>query len=592
MTQRTIDRILVANRGEIALRIMRTCREMGIATVAVYGDGEERAQHVLYADDAYRIPDGEGLPYLRIDALIDIARRSSANAVHPGYGFLAENAGFARAVNDAGLIFIGPPAEAIAAMGDKVEARRIAGSAGVSPVPGTNDPVATVDEARAWTAEHGFPVAVKASGGGGGRGFRVAHSEAELADAFEGSRGEAERYFSNPEVYLERYVVRPRHIEVQVFVDAEGTAVAFPERECSIQRRHQKLVEETPSTAVDADLRKRLQEASISLASAVSYRGVGTIEYLLEEDGSFWFLEMNTRIQVEHTVTEMVTGIDIVREQVRVAAGYPLSFAQDDLEPNGWSIECRINAEDAARNFAPATGALTTYVPPTGFGVRVDSALVQGDEIPPNYDSMIAKLVTWARDRDEATERMLRALADYRIEGVPTVIPFHQRVLKHDAFVDGATSTTFLADHPEVLEGYSSESANSGGDGEREEPMQLVVEVAGRRFDVAVSGLPVNGNGRKSNRRSRKPGPPKSAGAGASSGNDLVSPIQGTVLRVAVEEGQRVATGDLVCVVEAMKMENEMTAHRDGVIAGLNASAGGTVQIGAVIATIEDVPAS
>jgi len=589
MIRRTISRVLVANRGEIALRVMRTCREMGIGTVAVYGEGEERAGHVTYADDAWRIPDGPGLPYLRLDALVDIARRAGADAVHPGYGFLAENAAFALSVEEAGLVFVGPPAAAIAAMGDKVEARRIATAAGVLPVPGTTEPVEDASAAREWADANGYPIAVKASGGGGGRGFRVAMNRDEVESAFEGSRGEAERYFSNPEVYLERYIEQPRHIEVQVFADPRGTVVAFPERECSIQRRHQKLIEETPSTAVDAELRRNLQDAAIALAKQVEYRGVGTIEFLLDEDGHFYFLEMNTRIQVEHTVTEMVTGVDTVREQIRTASGEMLSFGQDDLAPDGWAIECRINAEDASRNFAPATGVIANYIAPAGFGVRVDSAMRAGDAVLPTYDSMIAKLVVHARTRDEAISRMLRALGDYRIEGLPTTIPFHQRVLAEASFVNGETSTTYLTRHPEVLEDYpASGDVQMDAEEPGPEPLKVLVEVGGRRFDVSVAGLPVNGVARSQSGRSKRPASPRAGTDRAGGGNDLVSPIQGTVLRVAVETGQVVAAGDLVCVVEAMKMENEMTAHRDGVIANLAVEAGGTVQIGGVIATIED----
>lgn len=591
MTERTIERVLVANRGEIALRVMRSCREMGVTTVAVYGEGEEQAQHVRYADDAWHIPDGPGMPYLRTEALVDLARRSGADAVHPGYGFLAENAAFARAVDEAGLVFIGPPADAIAAMGNKVEARRIATAAGVSPVPGTTEPVESVTDALVWADEHGYPVAVKASGGGGGRGFRVAQHATEMPSAFEGSQGEAERYFSNPEVYLERYIEKPRHIEVQVFVDPEGTAVAFPERECSIQRRHQKLIEETPSLAVDTGLRSRLQDAAVALAKAVDYRGVGTIEFLLDPNGNFYFLEMNTRIQVEHTVTEMVTGLDIVQEQIRTARGDVLSFRQDDLQPNGWSIECRINAEDASRNFAPATGIITRASLPAGFGVRVDTAMVEGDEILPAYDSLIAKLVTWARSREETISRMSRALTDYMIEGVPTTIPFHKRVMAHPAFGAGETSTVFLALHPDVLESDETVVAVAGGTAANTElPLNLLVEVGGRRFDVAVSGLPTNGSGTSGKRTgmARKPDAPASTRGETAGGDDLVSPIQGTVLRVEGEPGQAVSSGDLICVVEAMKMENEIVAHKDGVIASLEVKTGGTVQIGGVIATIED----
>jgi acetyl-CoA/propionyl-CoA carboxylase, biotin carboxylase, biotin carboxyl carrier protein len=591
LTTCSIRRVLVANRGEIALRIMRACREMGIVSVAVYGDGEERARHVRYADEAWRLPDGPGLPYLRIDALLEVARRARVDAVHPGYGFLAENATFARAVVDAGIVFIGPPADAIAVMGDKVEARRIASAAGVRPVPGTTDPVTNVDDARAWADEHGFPVAVKASGGGGGRGFRVARDPSGIPAAFEGSRGEAERYFANPEVYLERYLEQPRHIEVQVFADAHGGVVAFPERDCSIQRRHQKLVEESPSPAVGPALRQRLEDATESLVLAVNYRGAGTVEYLLDQSGEFYFLEMNTRIQVEHTITEMVTGIDLIREQIRVAEGLPLSFARDDVEPRGWALECRINAEDPARQFAPVSGTIARYQEPTGFGVRVDGALIAGDEILPSYDSMIAKLITWGRDRDEAIARMRRALGDYEIEGVPTTIPFHQRVMDHPAFVAGEATTTFLVDHPDVLVVPAGDRTQAG-DGavspsgqHPTTPTKLVVEVDGRRFDVTVSGQPAGAtsNGRA---RARRPGRPRGA-ANTAAGNDLVSPIQGTVLRVAVEEGTQVAVGDLVCVVEAMKMENELTAHRDGVVKNIGVEVGGAVQIGAVVATIE-----
>ncbi|HVL24006.1 MAG TPA: biotin carboxylase N-terminal domain-containing protein [Thermomicrobiales bacterium] len=588
MTEGNIRRVLVANRGEIAIRIMRACREMGIASVAVYGDGEERAPHVRYADDAWRIPDGPGLPYLRIEGLIDVAKRAGADAVHPGYGFLAENAAFARATVEAGLVFIGPPAEAIAAMGNKVEARRIATGAGVSPVPGTPGPVASAEEARAWADAHGYPVAVKASGGGGGRGFRVARDASEIEAAFAGSRGEAERYFANPEVYLERYLEQPRHIEVQVFADAHGGVVAFPERDCSIQRRHQKLVEESPSPAVDAALRERFQAATGALVRAVDYRGAGTVEYLLDRGGEFFFLEMNTRIQVEHTITEMVTGIDLIREQIRVASGAPLSFGAADVTPRGWAIECRINAEDASRQFAPVAGTITRDREPAGFGVRVDGALREGDQILPAYDSMIAKLIVWGRDRDEAISRMRRALADYEIGGVPTTIPFHQRVMAHPAFVAGEATTTFLVDHPDVLEiaAASQEEASAAADGAVDERTRLIVEVGGRRFDVAVAGLAsvATTNGRS---RAKRSGRPRAASA-AAAGNALVSPIQGTVLRVAVEPGQAVAAGDLICVVEAMKMENELTAHRDGVVTEVGVAAGGTVQIGTVVATIED----
>ncbi|MDP9370369.1 MAG: carbamoyl phosphate synthase, partial [Chloroflexota bacterium] len=412
-------RVLVANRGEIARRIIRACRELGVQAVAVYGPGEERALHVEEADDAYRLPSDAPLPYLDIDAMIEVARRAGAEAVHPGYGFLAENAAFAEACTAAGLMFVGPPAAAIQAMGDKVEARRIAALAGVAAVPGTDGPVGSPDEARAWADRHGYPVAVKAAGGGGGRGFRVAGHPDELVEAFAGSAGEAARYFGNPAVYLERYLEHPRHVEVQLFADGHGHAVAIGERDCSVQRRHQKLIEEAPAPGVGEELRQALGDAAVALARAVDYRGAGTVEFLLDADGTFYFLEMNTRIQVEHTVTEAVTGIDLVKEQIRVAAGYPLSFDPADARPRGHAIECRINVEDPGRGFAPGPGTLTAYREPGGPGIRVDGAMEVGAAILPAYDSLIAKLVAWGRDRDEAIARMERALAEFRISGVP-----------------------------------------------------------------------------------------------------------------------------------------------------------------------------
>ncbi len=586
-----IERVLIANRGEIALRVARACRELGIATVAVYGDGEADALHVRYADDAYRLPAGDGLPYLNIEALLDLAGRAGVDAVHPGYGFLAENAAFAEACATAGLTFVGPPAGSIASMGDKVEARRIAVRAGVAPVPGTDGPIDSVEAARAWAGEHGYPVAVKASAGGGGRGFRVARTAEDLAAAFEGSRGEAERYFGSPDVYLERYLEQPRHVEVQLFADAHGATVALGERDCSVQRRHQKLIEETPSPGVTPEIRDELCAASERLARAVNYRGAGTVEFLLDADGSFYFLEMNTRIQVEHTVTEMVTGIDLVAEQLRVAMGHPLSFGATRPSASGCAIECRINAEDAGRSFAPTPGTVTRYREPAGFGVRVDGAMEEGAAILAQYDSLIAKLIVWGRDRAEARTRMQRALSDFVVEGIPTTIPFHLAALNHPVFAAGEATTTFIADHPEVL----PTPAPAAGDGQagpmvEQSPLDLRVEVDGRRFAVTVSGLPANStsaagvDGRRTapKRQRRGGGRPVSTSGGA----ELVSPIQGTVLRVAVADGQTVARGDLICVVEAMKMENELTAHKDGTVERLAIKAGDSVKIGAVVCAI------
>ncbi len=587
-------RVLVANRGEIAVRVIRACRELRVATVAIFGDGEESAAHVRLADDAYRIPAGQGLPYLDIAAIVAIARRAGADAVHPGYGFLAENAAFADACATAGVVFIGPPADAIRAMGDKVAAREIAMAAGVPVVPGSDGPVATVADAAAWAERHGYPVAVKAAGGGGGRGFRVARKPDELSRAFEGSSGEAARFFRNPTVYLERYLERPRHIEVQVFADAHGSVVSLGERDCSVQRRHQKLIEETPSPAVDPPLRAALDAAAVQLARAVEYRGAGTVEFLLDGDGTFAFLEMNTRIQVEHTVTELVTRIDLVREQILVAAGEPLSFAADDIVPLGHAIECRINAEDPARDFAPAPGVLTTYIEPGGPGIRVDGALAAGGEIHPAYDSLIAKLVVWDRDRTMAIARMKRALDEFRIEGVPTTIGFHRAVLGHPVFRAGEATTTFLLDHPDVMSGLQPTAVTPTVDGQHDaaDTYDVTVEVDGRRMTVRIAGIPSTGmNGMTPSRpgavaRGNVPGTPRSGGS-AKSGPDLLSPIQGTVLRIGVEIGDTIKRGDVVAVVEAMKMENEIVAHRDGTVGSLGATAGDAVKIGTRLATIE-----
>ena len=583
-----MQRILIANRGEIAVRIIRACRELDLSPVAIYADGEEHAMHVRLADDAYLVPPGEGLPYLNGPAIVEIALRAGADAIHPGYGFLAENAPFAKAVAGAGLIFIGPPAEAIRAMGDKIEARSIAIAAGVPTVAGTNGPVTSVDEARAWAAEHGYPVAIKAAGGGGGRGFRVARSEAELAEAFTGSSGEAQRYFSNPTVYLERYLERPRHIEIQVFADQQGNVVSLGERDCSIQRRHQKLIEESPSPAVDTGLRRALGDAAVALAQAVGYVGAGTVEFLVTDAGDLAFLEMNTRIQVEHTVTEEVTGIDLVKEQIRVAGGAPLSFTVDSVSARGHAIQCRINAEDAAADFRPMPGTITKIVLPEGPGVRVDTAMETGAAIMPAYDSLIAKLVTWGRDREEAIARMRRSLTEFQIEGVPTTIPFHLRVMESQAFVAGDATTSFLAEHPEVIPAPTVPPASPVADASPCEPQEVLVEVDGRRLSVRVHGMTLP----RSNATGRRQAPPSIARRSNANGADanrfeLTSPLQGTVVRVAVEAGATVEAGELICVVEAMKMENELVAHRSGVVTSLTVAPGGSVAIGSTVATIE-----
>ncbi|MEA2178957.1 MAG: acetyl-CoA/propionyl-CoA carboxylase, biotin carboxylase, biotin carboxyl carrier protein [Solirubrobacteraceae bacterium] len=574
-------KVLVANRGEIAVRIIRALEELRVASVAVYSEIDRGALHARRADEAYLVDS-----YLDVERILEIAADSGSQAVHPGYGFLAENAAFAKACENAGVVFIGPPASAIEAMGSKTRARELMQAAGVPIVPGTTEPVPDLDAARREAERIGYPVAVKAAGGGGGKGFRVAMSEQELQGAFEGASGEGERFFSDPTVYLERYLPDPRHVEVQVLADGHGTTIHLGERDCSIQRRHQKLIEESPAPVVDEALRERIGRIATDAARAVDYRGAGTIEGLFQ-DGEYFFLEMNTRVQVEHCVTEMVTGIDIVKEGIRIAAGEPLSVAQDDVVLRGHAIECRINAEDASRNFAPAPGRIGEYREPSGPGVRVDSGVSAGGEISPSYDPMIAKLIVWDTTREEATARMLRALDEYEIEGLTTLIPFHRALMATEQWARAETCRDLLED-PEWL----AATAQSPGL-EPDEPAETVtqdytVEVSGRRFDVKVIGPPpiaANGSAgaRKPPRRDRAGG----AGSGAG-GDTLASPMQGTVLRVAVEQGAAVEAGALIAVVEAMKMENEITAHKAGTITELPIQAGGTVTTGDTLAVISD----
>ena len=454
------SKVLVANRGEIAVRVIRALEELGVASVAVYSEVDRGALHASRADEAYLIGG-----YLDVDRILEVIAESGAEAVHPGYGFLAENAGFAKACEEAGVVFIGPPASAIEAMGSKTRARELMQEAGVPIVPGTTEPVPDLDAAREAAQEIGYPVAVKAAGGGGGKGFRVAMTEDDLEGAFEGASGEGERFFSDPTVYLERYLPDPRHVEVQVLADGHGTTIHLGERDCSIQRRHQKLIEEAPAPVADDELRARIGKIATDAAEAVGYRGAGTIEGLFQ-DGEYFFLEMNTRVQVEHCVTEMVTGIDIVREGIRIAAGEPLSVAQDDVELRGHAIECRINAEDAARNFAPAPGRIGAYREPSGPGVRVDSGVTTGGEISPSYDPMIAKLIVWDTTRELATARMRRALGEYEIEGLTTLIPFHRALLATEQWANAETCRDLLED-PDWLEATATDAGTgarrSGG---------------------------------------------------------------------------------------------------------------------------------
>jgi acetyl-CoA/propionyl-CoA carboxylase, biotin carboxylase, biotin carboxyl carrier protein len=576
-----IRSVLVANRGEIAVRVIRAAHDLGIRAVAVYGEGEQEAMHARVADEAFRIPSAAPIPYLDIPAIIELARRVTVDAVHPGYGFLAENPNFAQACASAGIVFVGPSAEAIAAMGDKIEARRIAAAAGVPVVPGSDGPVASPSDALAWGAEHGYPVAVKASGGGGGRGFRVARAPEEMEAAFLGASGEAARSFANPEVYLERYLDDPRHIEVQLMADARGQIIAVGDRDCSVQRRHQKLIEEAPAPGIPEATRKAMADAAVALARAVGYRGAGTVEFLLDASGQFAFLEMNTRIQVEHPVTEMTTGIDLVREQILVAGGAPLSFATEDVIPRGHAIECRINAEDPGKGFAPAPGTITRVHSPAGMGVRVDSAAESGSGIHPAYDSLIAKVITWGRDRGEATVRMRRALIELDVAGVPTTRDFHLRLLDHPDWQRGAT-TTFLDRHPEVLPPPADPFP--AVETVKDNPLQVVAEVDGRRFEVRLYG---ESRPATSSVPLQRPKPPSKPTTDRSGDDALLrSPIQGTVVRVAVGPGDSVMRGQTVCVIEAMKMENDVTAHRAGVLTTVAATPGMAVRVGDPVAEI------
>jgi acetyl-CoA/propionyl-CoA/long-chain acyl-CoA carboxylase, biotin carboxylase, biotin carboxyl carrier protein len=587
-------KVLVANRGEIAVRVFRTLREMGIASVAVYSEVDRDALFVCAADEAHLIGPGPASEsYLNVARILETARAAGAEAIHPGYGFLGENAPFARACAEAGIAFIGPPPEAIEAMGSKIAARALMAAADVPIVPGVTDPVATVTEARRIAKGIGYPVAVKAAAGGGGKGFRVALRAGELADAFEGARRESEKFFADSEVYLERYLPQPRHVEIQVLADAGGRCVWLGERDCSVQRRHQKLVEETPSPVVSPDLRKRMGEASVRAARAVGYRSAGTLEYLVRGD-EFFFLEMNTRIQVEHTITEAVTGLDLVREQVRIAAGEPLSVRQSDVRPRGHAFECRINAEDAGRRFLPAPARITAYREPAGPGVRVDSGVMAGSQIPDIYDPMVAKLIVHDTDRETARRRMIRALDEYVIEGPATLIPFHRFLFEQEEFVAGGACHDLLARLSETATPIPPPAgappappAEAAGEAEPTVEQRLVAEVGGRRLEVRlfVPESQAAGGPRTPARRARRERTASSAGP-AAGGDAVVSPMQGTVLRVMVEVGQRVAAGEVICIVEAMKMENEIAAHKPGTVKELPVAAGQAVQLDEVIAVV------
>ncbi len=578
------EKILVANRGEIAVRIFRTLRELGIGSVAVYSEVDRGSLHARLADEAFLI--GAGAPaesYLNVGRILETAARAGAQAIHPGYGFLAENAGFARACEEAGIVWIGPPPDAIDAMGSKVAARRLMSEAGVPVIPGTTDPVETVEELVRLGEEYGWPLAVKASAGGGGKGLKVVESAEEAERALASAKREGEAYFSDATVYVEKLIVDPRHVEVQVLADAHGNAIHLGERDCTIQRRHQKIVEETPSPAVDAELRGRIGQIALDAARAVGYRSAGTIEGLMDPEGNYYFLEMNTRIQVEHTITELVTGVDLVREQILVAAGEPLSLSQEDIRIRGHAIECRVNAEDAANGFLPTPGTITAYREPAGPGVRVDSGVEAGSEVAGIYDPLLAKLCVWDTDRERARRRMLRALSEYAIEGVTTLVGFHRALLEHPCFVEGTTCHG-LVESPELAARGQElvPRAEAAVASARTRGRALDVEIDGRRFAVTLAE-PEPPYAELARRRAERV---SSGGSHAAAREAVISPMQGTVLAVEVAEGDEVEAGRVICVIEAMKMENEIRAHRDGVVTGLAVAAGEAVKAGQVICVV------
>ncbi len=591
-----ITKVLIANRGEIAVRIARACTDAGIGSVAVYAEPDRDALHVTVADEAYALGGSTpGDSYLVQERLLDVARQAGADAVHPGYGFLAENASFAQAVIDAGLTWIGPSPAAIDALGDKVKARHIALAADAPLVPGTKDPVSGPEEVVAFATEHGLPVAIKAAYGGGGRGLKVARTLEEIPDLYESAVREAVTAFGRGECFVERFLDRPRHVETQCLADQHGNVVVVSTRDCSLQRRNQKLVEEAPAPFLSAEQHAELVRASKAILRGASYVGAGTCEFLVGPDGHISFLEVNTRLQVEHPVSEEVTGIDLVREQFRIADGEELGY--DDPAPHAHSFEFRINGEDAGRGFLPSPGTVTRMVVPGGPGVRWDAGIVEGDTIAGAFDSMIAKLVVTGATRQQALERSRRALGELVIEGMPTVVPFHRAVVSDPAFAPADPEAPFTThtrwietEFDNTIEPYAGPSADAP---EAEERRRITVEVGGRRLEVVLpGGLALGGGpGGIGPAAAKKRAPRRSGGAGGTakaSGDALTAPMQGTIVKIAVEDGQQVAEGDLVVVLEAMKMEQPITAHKAGTITGLTAQVGQTVTNGAVLATIAD----
>ena len=576
-------KVLIANRGEIAVRVIRACHELDIASVAVYSEVDRRALHVRLADEAFALG-GETAAesYLNTEAILDAITASGADAVHPGYGFFSENPEFARRVASRGATFVGPPPEAMEVMGDKVSSRAAAIAAGVPVVPGSDGPVTAAEEILAFGAQHGWPVAIKASYGGGGRGMKVVPSPEEAAAALESAKREGQAYFGSPEVYLERYLDWPRHVEMQVFADTHGHALWMGERDCSCQRRHQNLIEETPAPGLAPDVRQAMGEAAVAVIRACGYSNAGTVEFLVQ-DGEFYFLEMNTRLQVEHPLTELTCGIDLVVEQLRVASGAPLSFTQESLDPRGHAIECRVNAEDVAGGrFMPSPGTLTRFSRPGGFGVRIDAGYGEGDAVTQHYDNLIAKVLTWGAVREEARRRMLRVLREMTIEGVATNIDAHLRILEHPDFVENRHSTRWVEERLDFAD-MASSRAGAGPSPEVETPRNVTVEVDGRRYEVRV-WLPESA---ASAAPARRPIGSATAAAGPAGGGRVTAPMQGTIIEVSVAVGDAVAVGQPLCVLEAMKMENAVDAERAGTVTEVHVSPGDNVSAGDVLFVLE-----
>ena len=573
--------LLVANRGEIAVRIIRTAREMGIRTIAIFSELDRDALHVDLADEAWNVggaPASES--YLNQEAILRIAHEAGAEAIHPGYGFLSENAGFARAVAETGIIWVGPSGDAIEAMGDKITSRRNAEAYGVPTVPGITDPVTTVEEVEALAGDFGYPVAIKAAHGGGGKGLRVVWSREEVAEAFDGARREADAYFGNPEVYVEKYLEKPRHIEAQILFDTHGDGVFLGERDCSVQRRHQKLIEETPSPGLTPKQRKALAKSALDAGRSCNYVNAGTVEFLMDQSGDLYFLEMNTRLQVEHTVTEMVTGLDLVAWQLRIANGESLDLS--GAEPRGHAIEFRINAEDPYQGYLPTPGQVVEWNEPAGPGVRVDSWIRPGTSVSQYYDNLMAQLVVWAPDRESAISRGRRALEEFTVQGVSTTIPAHLAVLDHEDFINGRHYTKWMEDVLS-LEGSSPSGAPAVPEDEDVIKRDITVEVGGRRFRVSY-WAPEPAVGGQMHRR-----PPRLAATGQSGVSDgvVTAPMQGTIVKLHVKPGETVKLGDPICILEAMKMENEVASPAEGDVVDLRVEPGDTVAAGQVIAIVK-----